>query len=216
MSGPPQLELSVTGAEPVAHAAGPTMRFRLEARDDSGRHVYTVALGAQIHLEPGKRPYSEDEIARLDDLFGSRERWPATTHPFLWSRVDVLVPSFTGSTAFDLLVPCTYDHEVAGTKYLASLDGGEVPVAFHFSGNVMYRGDGGGLQIVQVPWEASATYALPVEAWRAMIEHHYPNSGWVRLHADTLAELRREAAERGLPSLEACVLEMLAERGRVP
>jgi hypothetical protein len=38
----------------------------------------------------------------------------------------------------------------------------------------------------------------------------------VRLHADTLAELRRQAAERGLPSLEACVSEMLAERGRVP
>jgi hypothetical protein len=216
VSGPPRLELSVTGAGPVAHAAAPTMRFRLEARDDSGRQVYTVALGAQIHLEPAKRRYSDDEIARLGDLFGSRERWPATTRPFLWSRVEVLVPSFTGSTGFDLLVPCTYDHEVAGTKYLASLDGGEVPVAFHFSGTVMYRADGGGLQIVQVPWEASASYALPVDAWRTMIDGHYPNSGWVRLHADTLAELRRQAAERGLPSLEACVQELLAERGRVP
>ncbi len=215
MSGPPQLELTITGAEPVPHAAGPTMRFRLEARDESGRDVYTVALVSQIHLEPAKRPYGEAEIARLGDLFGSRERWPATTRPFLWARVDSLVPSFRESVAFDVLVPCTYDHEVAGAKYLASLDGGEVPVAFHFSGNVMYRGDGGALQIVQVPWESTAAYALPVDVWRGMIESYYPNSGWVRLHADTLAELRREAAERGLPSLEACVVEMLGERGGV-
>jgi hypothetical protein len=215
VTGRPQLELSVTGAEPVPHAAAPTMRFRLEARDGSGREVYTVALVAQIHLEPAKRPYNEAEIDRLGDLFGAPKRWPATTRPFLWSRVDVLLPSFAGATEFDLLVPCTYDHEVAGTKYLASLDGGDAPVAFHFSGNVMYRGDGGGLQIVQVPWESSAGYALPVDVWRAMIESYYPNSGWVRLHADTLAELRRRAAERGLPSLEACVVEMLAERGGV-
>lgn len=204
------------GAEPVPHAVGPTMRFRLAARDDSGREVYSVALAAQIHLEPARRPYAEAEVERLGDLFGARERWPATTRPFLWSRVDVLVPSFTGATEFDLLVPCTYDHEVAGTKYLASLDGGEVPVAFHFSGTVLYRGDGGGLQIVQMPWEAPARYGLPVAVWRGMIESYYPSSGWVRLHADTLAELRRQAAERGLPSLEACVSEMLAERGRVP
>ena len=204
------------GAEPVPHAVGPTMRFRLAARDDSGREVYSVALAAQIHLEPARRPYAEAEVERLGDLFGARERWPATTRPFLWSRVDVLVPSFTGATEFDLLVPCTYDHEVAGTKYLASLDGGEVPVAFHFSGTVLYRGDGGGLQIVQMPWEAPARYGLPVAVWRGMIESYYPSSGWVRLHADTLAEVRRQAAERGLPSLEACVSEMLAERGRVP
>ena len=204
------------GAEPVPHAVGPTMRFRLAARDDSGREVYSVALAAQIHLEPARRPYAEEEVERLGDLFGARERWPATTRPFLWSRVDVLVPSFIGATEFDLLVPCTYDHEVAGTKYLASLDGGEVPVAFHFSGTVLYRGDGGGLQIVQMPWEAPARYGLPVAVWRGMIESYYPSSGWVRLHADTLAELRRLAAERGLPSLEACVSEMLAERGRVP
>jgi Family of unknown function (DUF6084) len=200
----------------VPHAVGPTLRFRLAARDGSGRQVYSVALVAQIHLEPGRRPYSVDEAERLGDLFGARERWPATTRPFLWSRVDVLVPSFTGSTEFDLLVPCTYDHEVAGAKYLASLDGGEVPVAFHFSGTVLYRGDGDVLQIVQVPWEASARYGLPVEVWRRMIDAYYPNSGWVRLHADTLAELRRQAAERGLPSLDAFVTELLAERGPVP
>lgn len=205
----------MTGAEPVPHAAAPTMRFRLEADDASGRDVYTVALCAQIHLEPGKRPYGEAEIDRLGDLFGTRDRWPATTRPFLWGRVDVLVPSFTGGIAFDLLLACTYDHEVASAKYLASLDGGDVPVAFHFSGSVMYRGDGGGLQIVQVPWESSASYSLPVDVWRAMIASYYPNSGWVRLHADTLAELRRQAAERGLPSLEACVLELLGERGGV-
>ena len=30
-----------------------------------------------------------------------------------------------------------------------------------------------------------------------MIAHHYPHSGWIRLHEDTLAALRSLAARRG-------------------
>lgn len=211
----PRLSLTVTGAEHVEHAAAPTLRFAIEATDDSGLEVYTVALSAQINIEPAKRRYDEIDRGRLGDLFGEAERWPATTHSFVWTKVEALAPSFRGSTTFELRVPCTYDHEVAGTKYMASLDDGDVPLAFHFSGTVLYRGAGDRLQVTQVPWSESAYFAMPVAVWRDMIEHYFPRSGWIRLHADTLAELRRRAAERGLPSMESCVLDLLAERDAV-
>lgn len=211
----PELSVSVEGVEVVRHAIAPTLRFFLAADDLSGREVYTVALSAQLHIEPGKRRYDDAAKEGLRDLFGEPERWPATAHPFLWSRVDLLVPSFLGRAKFDLLVQCTYDHEVASAKYLASLEDGDVPLTFHFSGTVLYRGDADRLQMVQMPWDDSAAFALPVRTWRDMIEAYYPQSGWIRLHSDTLAILRREAAERGLPSLDACVLDLLSERGEV-
>ena len=49
-----------------------------------------------------------------------------------------------------------------------------------------------------------------------MIDGHFPGGGWLRLHRDTLDELRRRAAERGLPSLEAAVLDLLGSPGPVP
>lgn len=211
----PELSVSVEDVEVVRHAIAPTLRFFLAADDASGRDVYTVALSAQIHIDPGKRRYDDATKDGLRDLFGEPERWPATARSFLWSRVDLLVPSFRGRAGFDLLVPCTYDHEVASAKYLASLADGDVPLTFHFSGTVLYRGDADRLQMVQMPWDDSASYALPVRTWREMIEAYYPQSGWIRLHADTLATLRREAAERGLPSLESCVVDLLSERGEV-
>ena len=53
-----------------------------------------------------------------------------------------------------MLVPCTYDLELAAAKYFYSLPGGEVPLSFHFNGTVCYRGDDGRMQVVQVPWSA--------------------------------------------------------------
>lgn len=211
----PELTISVTGVQHVEHAAAPLLRFTLEADDPSGLDVYTVALSTQINMEPSKRRYDAIDRDRLGDLFGEPGRWPATTHSFVWGSVAVLVPSFRGHTSFAMTVPCTYDHEVAGTKYLASLDDGEVPLAFHFSGTVLYRNHEDRLQMTQVPWSESAYYGMPVAVWRDMIEHYFPRSGWLRLHDDTLAELRRRAAARGLPSMEACVLDLLGERDAV-
>ena len=49
-------------------------------------------------------------------------------------------------------MPCSYDLEVAAAKYLDALPDGEVPLAFHFSGRIFYRGEDGRLQIVLTPW----------------------------------------------------------------
>jgi hypothetical protein len=53
---------------------------------------------------------------------------------------------------------------------------------------------------------------MPVATWRAMIDEHYPAGGWIRLHETTLARLHARRAERGLPSFDACVTELLEGR----
>jgi Family of unknown function (DUF6084) len=207
----PNPEMTVLSAEPVERALAPLLRFRLRAEDASGRDVYTIALSAQVNLEPAKRRYDDDDRVAMADLFGDPNRWGSTTMPIVWTRIDVLTPSFTGSCEFELDVPCTYDLEVAVAKYFHALRDGEAPMAFHFNGRVLYRGEDGGLQVVLVPWTCSADFRLPVATWRAMMDRHHPEGGWVRLQDPTIAALRRRATERGLPSLDAALAELLEE-----
>ena len=42
-----------------------------------------------------------------------------------------------------------------------------------------------------------------------MIDRHYPGSGWIRVHEDTLRRLQLRKAERGLPTFDAAVAELL-------
>ena len=116
--------------------------------------------------------------AQLVDLFGAPERWASTTTSIVWARVETLLPSFTSETEFTLVVPCTYDLEVTSAKYLDALPDGEVPLSFHFSGRIFYRGEDGRLQIVLTPW-TSAT--LP-HAGRGLAAHDRPPLPGQRLH----------------------------------
>jgi hypothetical protein len=206
---PPALEFTVLGAEPIEHAASPGVRFRLHAGEPEGRVVYAVALSTQIHVDPARRPYEDEERERLVELFGPRERWGATTHSFQWARVDSLVPSFTGSTMFAVEVPCTYDLEVASAKYFDSLGSGVVPLSFHFNGTVLYCGAEDRLQVVLVPWSCSTRWSMPVEVWRKTIDAHYPGGGWIRLQRETLEALARRKAQRGLHTFDDTVRDLL-------
>ena len=51
-----------------------------------------------------------------------------------------MVQGFTGTTEVDLPMPCTYDFEVTGSKYLHALRDGFVPLLLLFSGTVFTRG----------------------------------------------------------------------------
>ena len=195
----------------VPDAAAPTLSFALGVTETSGREVFTIALTAQINIDPARRSYDAETREALVELFGPPERWAATTKSFVWTQVSTLVPSFTGETTFTLPVACTYDLELAAAKYLYNLPDGEAPLSFHFTGSVLHRGDAGQLQVVLIPWTCSADWRMPVATWREMMERHYPNGAFVRLHADTLAALSRRRARRGLPSYDACVADLLKD-----
>jgi hypothetical protein len=203
----PDPSFEVLGAEPVAHAAAPTLKFALRVTESPERPLHAIALAAQINIDPARRTYDDATRERLVELFGPPERWASTTRSFLWAQVGALVPAFTGAADFTLTVPCTYDLELSAAKYFYSLPDGEIPLTFHFSGTILFSEEGN-VQIAMVPW-SSARFRLPVEDWKRMMALYYPGGGWVRLQASTLDRLQERKASAGLPSFDACVAELL-------
>ncbi len=211
--GRPWLEIEVSGVVPVLHAAAPILSFSLDLRDRSGREVFMAALTVMIQIEPIKRSYEPEERDRLRELFGEPHRWASSAQRMVWATESVLVQPFTGRTTVEMKVLCNYDLELAATRYFHAIEGGEVPLALHFNGSVYYAGEDGGLQIIQLPWDTVAAFGFPLTVWKQMIDSYYPHRGWLPLHRETLEALRRRKVERGLPTYDAAVLELLESGG---
>src|SRR4051812_47218428 len=125
----PDLNYQVEGVEPQRFAAEPLLHFKLRVREATGpgagpTPVHAVALRCQIRIEPSRRHYEAAEKERLLDLFGTPERWGQTLRPMLWTHANASVPRFTGETLVDLPVPCSFDFNLAVTKYFDALKGG--------------------------------------------------------------------------------------------
>jgi len=101
---------------------------------------------------------------------------------------------------------------VAATKYFYALEEGEVPLLFLFSGTIFYAADDGALQVAQISWDKEAPFRLPVQVWKEMIDHYYPNSAWLRLQQDVFDRLYRYKVRRGLPTWEQALESLLATR----
>ncbi len=127
----PDLQLTVEGAEVVQFAAAPLLAFKVRIVNTSvDEIVHTVALRAQIQIEVSRRKYDSNEQARLLDLFGEPDRWGQTLRSLLWTHASVVVPGFTGSVLADIPVACTFDFNVAATKYFHGVTHGELPLVF--------------------------------------------------------------------------------------
>ena len=179
------------------------LAFRLRLSDaNPGQVIHTVALRCQILLEVTRRKYSGEDQERLLDLFGEPSRWGQTLRSLLWTHANLVVPSFQGSTVVDLPVPCTFDFNVAATKYFDGLADGEVPVCLQFSGTVFYAGGEGELQVAPISWDKEARFKLPVKIWRDMMNSYYPHSAWLRLHKDAFDRLHQYKVRHGIPTWE--------------
>jgi hypothetical protein len=82
----------------------------------------------------------------------------------LWTHASVVAPQFTGSSIVSLQVPCTFDFNVAATKYFYALEDGEIPLDFLFSGSVFYQEPLGALPVGS-EIAAGGTLETP-EPWR--------------------------------------------------
>ena len=80
----------------------------------------------------------------------------------LWTNAATTVTAFTGSTTVELQVPCTFDFNVAATKYFHGIESGEIPLCFLFSGTVFYDGGDGSPQVAPISWSKEARFRLPV------------------------------------------------------
>ncbi len=204
----PDLRFHVASVEPVANAATSTLAFKVGVNNATGEPVQSLALRVQIQIEPIRRRYSAAEQERLKELFGEPERWSQSLRPLLWMNTSLNVSGFTGSTVIDVLVPCTFDFNVAVTKYIYGLENGEFPVTLLFSGTVFHTG-GMGLQIAQIPWDRDATYRLPVSVWKQMMDMYYPNTAWLCLRRELFKQLNDFRARHGLHSFDQALERML-------
>jgi hypothetical protein len=206
----PDVNFEVFGAAPQTYAASPSLNFNLAiASTNTAEAIHSIALRCQIQIEPTRRHYNSSEQARLHDLFGEPARWGQTLRTLLWTHTSVVVPGFTGSTMVDLPVPCTFDFNVAATKYFAGLADGEIPLVLQFSGTIFYANEAGALQVAQIPWSKEAKFRLAVSVWQEMMEVYYPNSAWLCLRRDVFDRLHAYKIERGLPTWEQTLESLL-------
>jgi len=204
-------EFSVVDVFAEPYAAAPQLTARLRIQESTGQTIHAIALRCQVRIEPQRRRYEEADESGLRALFGERDRWAETLKPFLWMQSSAMVQGFTEITEVDLPLPCTYDFEVAGSRYLHAVTDGIVPLALLFSGTVFTKG-ANGFGVEQVPWDCEASYLLPVAVWQQMIESYYPHTGWIRLDHDVLTSLADFRSSQGLTTWEETLQTLLAAR----
>lgn len=210
MPGTVDVDFECLGVEADPYAAGPTVVFRMRVVEHSGARVHALALRCQVRIEPLRRRYSAEEGAAVVDLFGDRSRWGQTMKPLQLAFLAETLPGFVGAREFELRMPCSYDVEVAGHKYLTALDDGEVPLLLLFSGTV-FTGSVGALQVLPVPWHKEAAVRMPVAVWRAAMDVHFPGQAWVRLARPTYARLAAFRSRHGLVGWDEAVDRLLGE-----
>jgi hypothetical protein len=207
-----ELVFECLGARAEPYVAAPTLLFRLRLAETTGARIHAIALRCQLRIEPQRRRYSDGEAGNLSDLFGEPQRWGDTLKPLQFATVPLMVPGFTGSAEVDLPVACSYDTEVAATRYFHALEGGEIPLLLLFSGTVFVRG-ASGLSVEQVPWHKEASYRLPVAVWRELMDMYFPNSTWIRIRRETFDALQRFKSRQTLPTWDHALEALLKQAG---
>ncbi|MDQ3672990.1 MAG: DUF6084 family protein [Gemmatimonadota bacterium] len=212
-----QTDLAFTclGVRAEEYAAAPTLMLQLQIDEMSGDDIHAIMLRCQIRLEAHRRRYSGAESERLLELFGEPNRWGDTLKPLHFTIVSLMVPSFRWSVVVDVPVPCTYDFDVIAAKYLHALEEGEIPLLLMFSGTVFRKGESG-FTVEQVPWHKEAACKVPVSEWRKMMDHYFPNSGWIRIRRDTLDALQRYKVGRAMTNWDQALDALLADREPAP
>lgn len=199
----PDLRLTIEGAEVVQYAAVPQLAFKLRIANSPGEEIiHTVALRVQIQIEATRRKYDAGEQTRLEDLFGAPDRWGQTLRGMLWTHASVVVPRFNDNVLADIPVACTFDFNVAATKYFHGVRNGDLPLCFQFSGTVFYQGADEALQVAPISWDQEAKYRLPVEVWKDLMDVYYPNSAWLCLQRDAFEKLYQFKVREGIPTWE--------------
>ncbi|WP_036262760.1 DUF6084 family protein [Methylocapsa aurea] len=209
------LDISVESVAVEAYAIAPLLVFKLKVTNTVPTvPVQSLMLNCQIRIEPARRQYGPRQRDRLKDLFGEPERWGQTLQGFLWTHASVATAPFAEECSIDLPAPCSYDFNIAATKYFHGLEEGEAPLLLLFSGSVFYRDPEGQLQVAQLPWSKEAAFRLPVETWRSMMDHYYPNCAWLCLRRDVAEQLYRYKRQGGLPTFEQALEKLLADSSK--
>jgi hypothetical protein len=206
----PDLSFQVERAEAERFAAAPLLLFKLRIIQRAPAvPIHAIALRCQIRIEPAKRRYESKERERLLDLFDTPDRWSQTLRPMLWTHTSAVVGPFTDGIEVNLPVPCTFDFNVAATKYFHALEEEEVALSLLFSGTVFHEVAETGLQVAQIPWDKEAAFRLPVRVWKEMMEQYYPNSVLLCLRGDVFDRLYQYKRGHRFPTWEQALESLL-------
>ena len=203
-------EFEVIGVEAIPFAAAPTLEFTLRATEPAGGEVYTIALCSQIQIEPARRTYDDETRTRLSELFGTPERWAATTHSFMWGQVDMLVPSFTGSTEFKLQVRAATTSRsrrpATSTRCRTATSRSTSTSAARSSTRTLTAVCSSSRSLGSARRSSDAGLGLARHG-----REYYPHAAWLAVHAETLDRVLRLRAQRGMTSFDATI-SMLLDR----
>ena len=181
-----ELRFTVLDIAAEPYAVAPNLLARLRIEETTGEPVHALALRAQVRIEPQRRGYDDDEEAGLLDLFGRRERWADTLKPFLWMHTAAMVPGLhrrhRGRPAAAVHLRLRGDRArstcrrcaTARSRWCCCSAAPCSPAAPPASPST------------QIPWDAEATYRLPVAVWRDVMDRYFPGSQWLRLDRDTV------------------------------
>jgi hypothetical protein len=205
------LSFAVEGVGLEPFAAAPQLVFELRVGAQGGESIAALLLRAQVQIDAPARSYSDAERARLRDVFGEPALWGRSLRTMLWTHAQATAPPFEGSAVVGLPVACTFDFNGAATKYFHALEAGVVPLVFLFSGTVFHAREDGALRASQLPSTSEARFAMPVTAWRTLLEKHQPNSTALAVPREVFDRLDGYRMAKGIPTLEQALDRLLAQ-----
>lgn len=212
----PDLDFEVTDVDPATRGLTPLLHFKLKITNRPEEEtIHSVMLQAQIQIQSPQRAYSPNEKEKLFELFGPPEQWGQTLRNKLWTHAHTNAGSFRGATEAVLAVPCSYDLNLAATKYFYGIEEGEVPLLFLFSGTIFYAGADGRLQVQQISWNKEAAYRMPVARWKEIMQAHYPNTGWLYLESEIFERLCAYKRRSGMATWEQVFAKLLRENDEI-
>jgi Family of unknown function (DUF6084) len=212
----PDLNFQIVDVEPADRGLVPLLHFKLLITNEPATEtIQSMILQTQIQVQSPQRAYAAPEKEKLIELFGTPDQWGNTLRNRLWTHANTNVGTFTGRTEARLAVPCSYDLNIAATKYFYALEEGEVPLLFLFSGTVFYAGSDGRLQVQQISWNCESTFRMPIATWQQLMDHHYPNRAWLSLEREVFDRLYEFKRREGLASWEEVMERMLGRNDEI-
>jgi hypothetical protein len=205
----PRVTFAVLDAAAAHDRMTPAVRLRLRAESVEHRAVTGLALTLRVQIAAERRRYGAPESERLTELFGVPTQWSRSLGPVTWCEPAVNVGAFDEFAEFAVTLPCSYDFDVSGAKYLAALDDGDIPIDVLPSGMMFFPAADGRLQTARVPWTDDIAARVPVAVWREAVDCAFPDTAWIRIGRPALAALQAYRSRHGFTAWEPMFAALL-------
>ena len=195
-----KLEFAARRARAEPRSAAPVIRLPVEVRAP-GTKIEALVLRARVQIEPWKRVAGALEKELLRELSG--------TQPLQWADVGITLCSFAEATTFEIPISCTYDMQVAATKYLTAVVRGDIPVRVFFNGTAFFASENGFL-VEPLSWDCECEAMVPVQVWRDAMDACFAGQAWMRVDRATFDALARYRVSRGFDNWDRTLEYLLA------